>query len=445
MLHCEGIIPCQSRREATHFGHLATTSQNPAIKAPTLPGFAALSGRYLVNWKVVDADADPQVTAAPASAVVGQPVTFTATVNAQPPGAGTPTGTVQFFDNDTPVGISGRRPSPEGPPRAPCPTRPAGRHVYGGLLGRQHLRQVHLGRASVSVGPATSTVTVAATPSNPVFGHSVTLKATVAVTAPGSTSTAGTHVLRRRRGRTRHLRRQRGSGHYGHHAVDRRPARVTARYSGTPALSPSTSVALAVTVGYGSPCATGTTPGSVTVGKGQIFCAGPSARINGSITVQAGGSLSLTGAVVGGGITANSPAAVTICGSTLRALSLAGAKGFVLVGDGAADCPADSMAGPSPSPTTSAGSSWPATRSAARSVTGNSGAGPLPGQPVPIVRSDVVGGSLTCSSNAPTVDDSGNKVSGATSGQCAIAGTTVTVAVRRPVAPRRSASRSPTR
>lgn len=308
-----------------------------------------------------------------------------------------------------------------------------GAHVDGGLLGRQHLRQVHLGRASVSVGPATSTVTVAATPSNPVFGHSVTLKATVAVTAPGSTSRAGTVTFFD------------GAAVLGTSAVNAAvatltimpsiggPRSVTARYSGTPALSPSTSVALAVTVGYGSPCATGTTPGSVTVGKGQIFCAGPSARINGSITVQAGGSLSLTGAVVGGGITANSPAAVTICGSTLRALSLAGAKGFVLVGDGAADCPADSMAGSVTLTDNISGLELAGdTISGAVSVTGNSGAGPLPGQPVPIVRSDVVGGSLTCSSNAPTVDDSGNKVSGATSGQCAIAGTTVTVAVSPP-------------
>ena len=40
-------------------------------------------------------------TVAPGSAAIGQTVTFTATVTANSPGAGTPTGTVDFFDMTT--------------------------------------------------------------------------------------------------------------------------------------------------------------------------------------------------------------------------------------------------------------------------------------------------------------------------------------------------------
>ena len=55
-------------------------------------------------------DVDPAATStALASSVnpsgVGQPVTFTATVTAIPPGAGTPVGNVQFFDGAVPLGL----------------------------------------------------------------------------------------------------------------------------------------------------------------------------------------------------------------------------------------------------------------------------------------------------------------------------------------------------
>ena len=63
------------------------------------------------------------------------------------------------------------------------------------------------------------------------------------------------------------------------------------------------------------------------------------------------------------------------------------------------------------------------------SVTGNSGAGPLPSQQYPIFRADTVGGSLACSKNTPTLDVLGDKVGGSASGQCALPGTSVTVAV----------------
>src|SRR5207244_607253 len=44
------------------------------------------------------------VTSAPNPSVFGQPVTFTATVTAVPPGTGTPTGTVTFAEGTTTLG-----------------------------------------------------------------------------------------------------------------------------------------------------------------------------------------------------------------------------------------------------------------------------------------------------------------------------------------------------
>ncbi|MFE2500205.1 Ig-like domain-containing protein, partial [Streptomyces scopuliridis] len=50
------------------------------------------------------ANTSTALTSAPNPSVFGQPVTLTATVAAVAPGAGTPTGTVSFFDGATLLG-----------------------------------------------------------------------------------------------------------------------------------------------------------------------------------------------------------------------------------------------------------------------------------------------------------------------------------------------------
>src|SRR5262249_53250454 len=65
--------------------------------------YTASSGNT-ISQTVTQANATvAPVTTTPNPAVFGQPVTFTTTVSAVPPGGGTPTGTVLFFDNGTQV------------------------------------------------------------------------------------------------------------------------------------------------------------------------------------------------------------------------------------------------------------------------------------------------------------------------------------------------------
>ncbi|WP_030355944.1 Ig-like domain-containing protein, partial [Streptomyces scopuliridis] len=55
---------------------------------------------------VTQAATTTMLTSAPDPSVFGQPKTLTATVTAVPPGAGTPTGTVSFFDGATLLGTA---------------------------------------------------------------------------------------------------------------------------------------------------------------------------------------------------------------------------------------------------------------------------------------------------------------------------------------------------
>src|SRR5262249_29462710 len=125
----------------------------------------------------------------------GQAVTFTATVSANAPGAGTPTGTVQFqidgVNFGAPVALSGGRAT-----SAPVGTLSVGHHVitavYGGdthhpgstgtLSGGQAVYQVP---TSVSVSVASAAL---------VYGQSETLTATVTTPSgdPTPTSADGT-------------------------------------------------------------------------------------------------------------------------------------------------------------------------------------------------------------------------------------------------------------
>jgi hypothetical protein len=59
-----------------------------------------------INTTVSKASTATALTSAPDPSVFGQPKTLTATVTPVTPGAGTPTGTVSFFDGATPLGTS---------------------------------------------------------------------------------------------------------------------------------------------------------------------------------------------------------------------------------------------------------------------------------------------------------------------------------------------------
>jgi hypothetical protein len=132
------------------------------------------------------------VTSSVNPSVFGQSVTFTATVSAGPPGAGTPTGTVTFVDSGSPIGtgtLSG------GIATFTTSALTVGNHTittnYGGDGNFNGSTGSLTGNPQVVTKTnTTTTVTSSANPS--VFGQSVTFTATVSPVAPGAGTPVGT-------------------------------------------------------------------------------------------------------------------------------------------------------------------------------------------------------------------------------------------------------------
>ena len=151
--------------------------------------FASCTSAVL-NQVVDKADTTTIVTNPMNPSVFGQLVTFTATVNVNSPGAGTPTGTVNFFDGVTPLGpgtLSGGV---------------ATLSTAGLAVGSHSITAVYGGDATfngstsgvftqtVNQGGTITTVGTSGTPS--IFGTSVTFTANVSVNSPGAGTPTGT-------------------------------------------------------------------------------------------------------------------------------------------------------------------------------------------------------------------------------------------------------------
>src|SRR5690606_21904118 len=113
--------------------------------------------------QVTKAKTTTTVTASPAApSIYGQPVTFTAAVARVTPGAGTPTGTVQFLldgeDIGAPVPVSGGQAT-----SAPV-TPDAGPHVVTAIYSGDASFSGSTGHGAHPVEPAPTTTTVAALP-----------------------------------------------------------------------------------------------------------------------------------------------------------------------------------------------------------------------------------------------------------------------------------------
>lgn len=150
--------------------------------------FASSSSATLTHG-VNKADSDLALSSSDASAVSGEALTFTANVTAVAPGAGTPTGSVQFFVDGNPLGspvaLSG------GQATSPSTQLTVGPHSitanYGGdgnFAGatKSLTQQVTAAHTSTSVSTA---------PNPSVFGQPVTLHAEVSVDGPGSGNPTG--------------------------------------------------------------------------------------------------------------------------------------------------------------------------------------------------------------------------------------------------------------
>jgi len=138
------------------------------------------------------------VTSAPNPSIFGQSVTFTATVAAVEPGAGSPTGTVDFFDGATLLG-TGTLTSP-GVWTFSNGALAAGAHptITADYSGDANFLGGNSPDFSQTVDQATSTTTVTSSANPSVFGQSVTFTATIAAVARRRYRNGDRRLLRRR-------------------------------------------------------------------------------------------------------------------------------------------------------------------------------------------------------------------------------------------------------
>jgi hypothetical protein len=137
------------------------------------------------------ADTSVGLTAAPDPSVFGEPATITATVSAVDPGAGTPTGTVNFFDGATLLGTA----VVDGSGVATFTTSAlgVGSHPLTGVYsGDLDFNESTSPADTKTVVNADTTVTLTAAPDPSVFGQAATLTATVNSAAPGAGLPTGT-------------------------------------------------------------------------------------------------------------------------------------------------------------------------------------------------------------------------------------------------------------
>src|SRR5207248_2236343 len=149
------------------------------------PSTGTLAGGQTVN----PSDTSTIITSSNTSSVFGQSVTFTATVSAVAPGAGTPTGTVTFKDGTTTLGtgaLSG------GSATLSTSTLSVGSHTINVDYNGDGNFNTSSGSTSQTVGKSDTSTSVSSSGSPSKFGQSVTFTATVSAVSPGSGTPSGT-------------------------------------------------------------------------------------------------------------------------------------------------------------------------------------------------------------------------------------------------------------
>lgn len=152
-------------------------------------GDLASSSSTPITHGVGKADADLSLSTSDASAVSGQPLTFTADVSAVGPGSGTPTGTVQFSVDSEPLGD----PVPLSGGSATSPVAHLG--VGSHAVTADYAGDANFGGAqdalTQDVAQGATATTVSSSPNPSVFGQAVALHAVVEPVGPATGSPSG--------------------------------------------------------------------------------------------------------------------------------------------------------------------------------------------------------------------------------------------------------------
>jgi hypothetical protein len=150
---------------------------------------ASTSAQSIVT--VSQATTTATVSASSSSAVFGQSVTLTANVAPVSPGAGTPSGTVQFFNGTTSLGTATL--NSNGTASLSTTALPLGADAISAQYeGDTNFVANTSPSSTVTVTQASSNASLSASPNPAVIGQSVTLSATIAAVSPGSGTPTGT-------------------------------------------------------------------------------------------------------------------------------------------------------------------------------------------------------------------------------------------------------------
>lgn len=222
---------------ATYGGddNFATSTSSPAVTVP-----------------VVAASTTTTLTASTSTAVAGQSVTLTAKVVAVSPGAGTPGGTVTFFNGTTSLGTGTL--NALGVATLAVTTLPVATNSLTATYGAttDFATSTSSPAVTVTVSHASSTTTLTVSPTSSVYGESLTLTATIAAVSPGTGTPTGTVTFYNG---TTSLGTGTLSSGVATLAVTSLPtgtASLTATYGGDDNFATSTSAAVSLTVSQAS-------------------------------------------------------------------------------------------------------------------------------------------------------------------------------------------------
>ena len=185
----DGVSATYSRASGEAAGTYHITASLTSTVAGALNNYAITNNGS--TFTVNRANTSTALTNPTNPSVFGQSVTFTATVTAVAPGAGTPTGTVQFFDGVTSLGSSALNGS--GVATLSTSSLSVGGHSITAVYGSHSNFNGSTSSILTQVVNRANTSTALTNPTNPsVFGQSVTFTATVTAVAPGAGTPTGT-------------------------------------------------------------------------------------------------------------------------------------------------------------------------------------------------------------------------------------------------------------
>ncbi|MFE9771725.1 beta strand repeat-containing protein [Streptomyces sp. NPDC005931] len=176
---------------ATHT--YATTAGSPYTITATYGGDGSFTGSSDTDSQTVGAvDTTTTVTSAPDPSVVGESVAVTATVAADNPGAGSPTGTVTFdFGDGSPAATGTLVGGTATVTHTYATTAGSPYTITVGYVGNGDFNS-STGTDTQTVNQAATTLGVTSAPDPSVVGESVTVTATVAADSPGAGTPTGT-------------------------------------------------------------------------------------------------------------------------------------------------------------------------------------------------------------------------------------------------------------